>query len=283
MIKCQHHLFPFLFLLVIIGCASESVTNKRSKADIFYAHGTSCLTKKNYTEALSLLLKAEKLRPQDSKIHNNLGMAYFFKKKPSRAEFHLKRSIELEPKNSDAKNNLASMYTRIGRNQEAKKLYKQISKDLVYHHQYRVLYGLALIAIEENDMVSAIDYLNQSIDEKNDYCPAQFKLGEVSERQRNFTEAYKLYKKASLGTCVNQPAPHYQQAIALIKLRRYDEARSKLQEVIEMFSSSHYSQLALNKLNSIKNQGRLELTRGAILRNYEKRKHEIKPFNSMSF
>lgn len=274
---------PILILLVLFGCGSQKTEHKRSKADIYYTHGTSNLMKKNYTEALNLLLKAEAERPTDTKIHNNLGMAYFFKKRSSRAVFHLKRAIELDSKNSDAKNNLASVFLQMGRYQEAKELYTEVSRDLVYHHQYRVYYNLALISLKEGKPMEAISHLEQSVSEKDDYCPAQFKLGELAERQRNYNAALLRFKKASLGTCVSLPAPHYHQALNLIRLKRYRDAQAKLEIIIEKFATSRYSLLATEKLREIKNLGNFEITKESVLRDYENRKKQIKSYNSTSF
>ena len=88
----------FLILTLLVSCSSgEKNVNKSVKekqADLNYSHGTSHLIKKNYTLALDHLITANQMRKNDTKILNNLGMAYFFKKDMGNALKYLKESIE---------------------------------------------------------------------------------------------------------------------------------------------------------------------------------------------
>ncbi|MCY4524401.1 MAG: hypothetical protein OXB84_06655, partial [Halobacteriovoraceae bacterium] len=87
-----------IILLVLTGCGSVATKKKslsEQKADLFYSHGTQKLVAKEYTEALDYLIKANAISPWDSRINNNLGMAYFFKKKNNKAMTHLKKALEI--------------------------------------------------------------------------------------------------------------------------------------------------------------------------------------------
>ena len=96
--------------LLALACSSHSRPSKEEKkAQIYYSQGTRNLVKKNYTNALKYLLLAYELSPEDSHIHNNLGMAYHFKGKPKKAIKHLERAVELDQNNTDARNNLAGL------------------------------------------------------------------------------------------------------------------------------------------------------------------------------
>jgi outer membrane protein assembly factor BamD (BamD/ComL family) len=60
-----------------------------------------------------------------------------------------------------------------------------------------------------------------------------------------------------MGVCVDSPAPHYYQALSLIELRRYDDARMKLDEIDTRFKKSEYAQKARQKaieLTTIENK-----------------------------
>ena len=137
---------------------------------------------KEYTLALDQLLKAAEFSPNDSKVHNNLGMAYFFKEKPQEAIHHLKKSIKLNSKNTDALNNLASIYKTQKKIKLAQQLYEKALKDLLYTSQFRVHYNLALIRLEKGQTVKAVEHLKKSVELNNNYCPAYFKLGQIAPR-----------------------------------------------------------------------------------------------------
>ena len=197
--------YMLIFLsLLVASCASENPgkTPSEKKADLYYSHGTTLLISKDYTEALDYLLKAVSFRKDDSKIHNNLGMAYFFKGETSLALKHLKKSLQLDQENSDARNNLASVYFKIGDIQKSKDQYNYILKNLVYKHQYRTYYNLALINIKEGNRALAIKNLTLSIRENDSYCIAHYKLGLLRKEDYQFQMALKHFKSATMGQCL---------------------------------------------------------------------------------
>jgi Tfp pilus assembly protein PilF len=250
----QKMLVFFICLYLATGCASQDKKNTiKKKADLHYSHGTNALMNKEYTKALQHLGKALELRNNDSKIHNNIGMTYYFKKKFTLAAKHLKKAIDLDKKNSDAKTNLGSLYLHKGQLEEAKKIYNQVLKDLVYEHQYRTYYNLALIGLKKKNYNESLELLELSIKEKEDYCPAHYQKGSIFKLKRSYHKAYKSYQQASKGVCYNNPAPIYQQAKMLILLKKHPLAKLKLRDIMTRFNNTNYAELAavqLKKLNA---------------------------------
>ena len=246
-----------MFVLVTSLCFSCSSFNSKSKSarlkktDLYYGQGTEMLVKKEYSKALEYLTQAQKLNPKDSEIQNNLGMAYYFKKRPEKAKEHLVRAIELNPKNSNARNNYASILFRESNFQEAKAQYQKVRNDLIYSHQYRTYYNLALIAEQENNETELIKLLNESIAEREDFCPAHFKLGEINFLKDNLSSAIKHFKNASKGTCYKYPEPLFYQAIIWRRLASPEKAIGKLSEILTNFKKSDYVKKAKSQLNQI--------------------------------
>jgi Tfp pilus assembly protein PilF len=229
---------------VASSCASKSDADKtpeEKRADLYYGHGTENLLEKDYTSALEYLLKAQELMPNDSRVHNNLGMAYFFKSQPDKALSHLQRAVKLDEKNSEARNNLAALYFHTHRYPEAREQYSAVLSDLIYKHQYRTHYNIALIDLKQGNMQEAIHSLDLSLKDNPDYCPASFQLGGIAFSRYEYAKAIEFYKKSSTGPCYNNPAPHYQEAMALLKLNRGSEAAVKFREIMEKFPTSPYS------------------------------------------
>jgi type IV pilus assembly protein PilF len=247
-----------LAMLLLTSCASRKDDLDIKQAGLYFGAGTQSLMDRQYTEALKNLLQANKLDPENSDILNNLGMAYYFKGEKELAVRTLNAALKINPDNSDAKVNLASMYFKEGRFADAEKIYKQVLKDLTYDKQARTLYNLGLIELQSNkDNVAAENYFKRSIKEDDNYCPAYNHLGLVQFSRRQFNSALKNFKEASMGTCVDSPGPHYYQALSLIELRRYDEARLKLDELSTRFKKSDYARKALQKaieLTTIENK-----------------------------
>jgi type IV pilus assembly protein PilF len=244
-------LFAALFL---VSCASNDLAEKsteQKKAELYYGQGTSDLVKKNYSQALINLLKAKDFEPGDSQIRNNLGMAYYFREQPVLAEKELLKAIDLDSKNSDARINLGSIYLEKNRLKEARVQYEKVLEDLTYTSQFRNYYNLAALALKEGDRGSAFEFLFKSIKEKEDYCQAHFKLGELYFEEYKFKQALQSFQESAKGTCVVEPAPHYQQALALMNLNRFEESRGKLKEIMEKFSKTRFNTLAGIQLKKI--------------------------------
>ena len=244
-----------LLVLIMVGCTSTGIKKKspdEQKAELFYNQGTQKLISREYSEALDYLIKAHTIRPNDSKINNNLGMAYFFKNKNNKALHYLHEALDLNEKNSEARTNLASLYYRFGKYNKATQEYLKVLEDLVYKHQYRVYYGLALISLKQKRPLEARKHLQKAIGEKEDYCAAHFKLGELAKKAYHYSEAYKRFQLASQGTCYQEPRPHYEQALTLMRMRDFRKANIKLKEIIEMFPETNYSNMAQKEMIKLK-------------------------------
>ena len=244
----------FLFF-GLVSCASQNSTDEltvaQKKAQLYYDHGTALLIDKKYTEALDYLIQASQLNPDRSDIQNNLGMAYYFKKSYKNAEKHLKKALDLNPKNEDARNNLASLLFNQHRYREAQQEYLKVTKNLVYNKQYRIYYNLALLAQKFGQPDMAINYLKKSLQEKNDYCVANLKLGQLEQNNLNYQQALKHYKKARMGTCYKYAAPHYYLGSLYLQLGNIIAAQEAFHTLIDKFSDSYYAKMAKLRLKEL--------------------------------
>lgn len=243
-------------VLLISSCSSSKLkepTTEEKKADAYYGQGTTELINKNYAQALTYLVQARELNPKDTRIRNNLGMAYYFRNQPELAEKELKSSISLDAKNTDARLNLGALYMEKNRIQEAREQFEAVQADLTFKSHYRNYYNLAILSLKEGDRHGAFDYLAKSIKEKYDYCPSYFKQGELYAEEFRYKEALEAFKEATKGTCVSDPAPHYQQALALLNLNRPLEAKRKFQEIYEKFPTTRFGAMASAQIKKISN------------------------------
>lgn len=239
--------------LIFVGCSSsqrEKEVNEK-KAKLHYSHGTEALVGKDYTTALDHLIKSNNLSPGNTKTLNNLGMAFYFKKEMNKALKMLLLSLKVDPKNSDARTNLASLYFELNQLNKAEEQYQLVTKDLVYKHQYRVHHNLALVELKRGNYDKALKQLKKSIEIKEDYCPSNYKLGNLASRRYDYTSALKYYRDATKGSCYNLAEPHIKQAETLIQLKKYTEARLKLADIKNQFKGTRFDTLAKVKLNDL--------------------------------
>jgi len=76
-----------------------------------------------------LWLAAERTSPTSPQNHNNLGDLYGRRGNLQLAEWHFKKAIELNPHYADAMHNLGNTYVRLGKLEEAIKMYEAALKN----------------------------------------------------------------------------------------------------------------------------------------------------------
>jgi type IV pilus assembly protein PilF len=248
----QVHILFLSTMIFLFSCSSTQENKKTSKqADIHYSYGTEELFNKNYTKAISHLLKAIKLDPNNPEVHNNLAMAYYFKEEKEMALKHIKRALELDPKNTDSLVNLASLQFEFGDFIQAEKNYKKALKDLTFEKHARTYYNLSLIEIKRRNFIEAKKYLNKSVQQSEDYCPSWLQLGKIELQAGNSKAAAKHFHQARMGTCTNTPAPLYWHAVALAESGDFLNARMKFDELQTKFADSEFYALASQKLTEL--------------------------------
>ncbi len=257
-IHTTRNVFIFAMLLSLFAsCATtapgelkQKSTTER-KAELYYDYGTNALVAKDYTKALTNLKKAVSIIDDDSRFHNNLGMAYYFKGDTQNAIKHLNESISLDEKNSDAKNNLASIYFEKKEDAKAEKLYREVLTDLEYPKQFRVYYNLGLLAQKNRKENQAMALFKKAIEINKTYCPAQFQLGILSYKNHNYHQASTYFQNAYMGSCSENPNPYYREALSLFNLGEDAKALLKFKEVINKFPTSKEAILANRKIKSL--------------------------------
>lgn len=248
-----------LLMVMAVSCASKKDTESMPKeAALHFGAGTQSLMNKHYTDALTSLLEANKIYPNSSEIQNNLGMAYYFKGERDLAIKTLEHAIKLNEDNSDARVNLASIYLKENDVDRAEKIYLQVLKNLTYDKQARTYYNLGLIQFDKRkNMTDAENYFVKSVNEDENFCPSWHYLGLIKYKKGKYIDALKNFRESTMGTCQPNPVTYYYQALTLVELRRYDEARMKLDEVDNRFPKSVYSGKArakMQELNQIERQ-----------------------------
>jgi len=238
-----------LILTLMVSACSSSKAKSKHQSELYFGAGTQSLMSQDITDALTNLLKANELDPNNSGILTNLGMAYYFKGERDLAVKTLKKAIEIDEDNSDAKINLASIYFKDGDFNNSEKIYKSVLKDLTYDKQARTLYNLGIIELQRQKLTAATNYFKASIKEGSNYCPAYFQLGLIQYDQKQYNLALKNFREASMGTCYeSSSAALYHQALTLTSMKRFNEARAKFDEIDARFKTTVYAIKARNKL-----------------------------------
>lgn len=249
--KVKSALFLFA-LLFLCSCSSKQKSLEERRAALYFGAGTQSLIDQKYTDALNSLLKANEYDPKNPEILNNLAMAYYFKGQTDLAINTIQETLKIAPNNSDAKTNLASIIYRQGEVDKAIALYKDVLKDLTYDKQARTYFNLAAIEINHfKNKRKGEEYLNLAIKEDENFCAAYTVIGKMYFERGNYRTALNNFRSAGMGTCFNDPIPHYLTALTLIKLNRFEDARIKLSEIDNRFTQTVYGIKARSLMQEI--------------------------------
>ncbi len=240
-----------LLIVLFVGCASGERSPRMKKADLLFGKGTNALMKGDFTSALRFLTKASKIDPERSDIHNNLGMAYYFKRSKRNAFKHIKHAIKLDSKNTEAKSNLASIYLEAGKHNKAKKLYKATLADLTYDKHFQTYYNLGVISLKQKNTSQAIKYFNQSVTENEYSCNALYQLGILSLKREDYTQAISSFNQGTNGPCYTSEPNQYYLGLSYQKSGDTTLASKTFSRFIKKFPNSKYSPLAKKRLVSM--------------------------------
>lgn len=285
----RNSILSVFFCFILLSCASseKELTKNQKQADIYYNHGTVNLVNKNYTDSLKYLRKAYNLSPAESRISNNLGMAYYFKGKTEKGIKFIKQALKLDSKNSDARNNLASIYFNQKKYDLAEKQYQIILEDLVYQNQYRTYNNLGLLYQRKGMNSTAMEHFKLAVQENPNFCPAYYHMGMIEYQRKDFNKAKLHFKDGIKGDCFNNAAPHYQLALTLIQKKDYAGAIHKLRTINEKFGKTHYSALATAKLQDIsklgKNVPQEKLSKNELKYKMELIKDQLEEYDTPTF
>lgn len=249
--RIHKHFILIALAIVVSACSSKAEKTRKHQSELYFGAGTQSLMSQDYTDALTNLIKSDQLDPENPNIMTNLAMAYYFKGERDLAVETLKKVIVLDDKNSDAKINLATIYFKDGDINNAEKIYKTVLRDLTYDKQARTFYNLGTIELKRQNTASAENYFKRSIKEESNYCPSYLQLGIIQYGRKQYNQAYKNFKEATMGTCYESPAAHYYQGLTLTHLKRFNDARMKFDEIDAKFKSSEYATKARMKMSEL--------------------------------
>ena len=177
------------------------------------------------SESLVASQKSVQINPQDAEAHNNIGNTLKELGRLDEAEVCYKHAIALKPNSAMAHSNLGSVLHDLGRLEEAKASCKQaiaIKPDYARGHS-----NLANTLKELGRLNEAEAAYRQSIELQPDYAISHNNLGVTLQELGRFEDAIASHKKAISLT------PDYSEAyndlgIALLNIGRHQEALREL-------------------------------------------------------
>lgn len=221
-------------VLLLGGCATDpSPRAAAGLADTHYDVGVAYLDKGNIRAAIPEFAKAVELKPSDATYRFALGYALMFDRRLDDAIRELEQAAKLDPRFSEAKNNLGSAYMLKGDLEKAKATFQEVLKDPFYPTPEFAYFNLARIHEQQGKVPEAIAEYKRALDIRPDYVDAHHNLGTLYLQQGKLDLAIRAFREA---TRLEPQGAIYQRSlgIAYLQAGKREEARRALQRALEL-------------------------------------------------
>ena len=203
--------------------------------------GASQFENGNYPAALSDLLQGEKFDPENPAIQNNLGLVYFMRQRLDLSEKHLRKALSLNPKYSDARNNLARVLIEQNKFKEAEKEVRLVIDDLTYPSVDKAYINLGLAQFNLKNYTESKASFLHAINVVRDSCIANAYYGRSFFELKDYSNAATSLDTA-IGFCQRAlfDEPHYYSALTYYRLGNKEKAIARFSEIVTLYPEGKY-------------------------------------------
>ncbi len=178
-----------LSLLTMACVTVQSGPTQNEKASkINVQLGIGYYNQNNLEMANEKLVKALAQDPDSSQAHYAYAVLQNRFLDKEKTEFHFRRAIELDSKNSEALTNFGAFLCNEGRIKEAEKFFLKAVKNPVYKTP-EIAYtnaAVCLLKLDPPERETATIYLQRALAIRNNYTPALINIAEISFDDGNY-------------------------------------------------------------------------------------------------
>jgi type IV pilus assembly protein PilF len=237
----------FLFLGLLLGCATTQPVDGKKKADAKHQLGNSLLYEKNYQGAVTELTEAAELDPENANIQNSLGLAYQGLRLPERAIPHYQKAIQLKPDAPEFENNLGTAYAAAKQWDMAIQCFQRAADNYLYRTRHIAYDNLGSAYHNKGDYRRAIENFKKSVEYSKDYAPAYINMGISCEALKEWDNAIAAYKKAA-EIEPDSALPHLRMGDLYLRLNHQEAAVESLLIAIKNDPKGPYGKAARDLL-----------------------------------
>lgn len=243
-------LLPVLFL-GLAACATSARLQEQAASHTRI--GSAYLGTGQYTAALRELLEAEKLTPEDPKVHFLLGISYHGKGLSDMAIVEFQRSLALKPNNSEVHNYLGAIYLERGRWDDAIAHFKMALANILYDTPTASLYNLGRAYHEKRDYERALQCYEDALEKDPDsiLMPLIEKNIGITWLAKGETEAALRHFQKSLSLSPSLVESHYWLGVCYQRLERNADAAAAFQAAVRLAPESEFGRKARESLKNL--------------------------------
>ncbi len=246
-----------MLLLTLVACGGgkkppENLAQaQQDDPNYNYRLGVLQLNQGNVPSAILALQKCVAVSPNNAEAWNALGLAHFMGRQYKDATTAFGKALELNPSFTDVHNNLGNVFNEMAIYDKAKAEYNKVLEDLTYPKPEAAYFNLALIAYVEKDSPTALKYCRLAVSMNPGFSRVYNMMGRISEDQNDMPGAISNYR---VGLIVDPDGLelNFSLAVALYKVKKYDEARERFEKVLLIGPTSSQARQALAYMQTMK-------------------------------
>jgi superkiller protein 3 len=189
-----------IIALVVLPACVPQFTKKSAEmqkmVETHYDAGVTYLNDGKTPQALKELLEAQRMAPDNANVMHALAMAYQQKGLYDESRQHYLKAIALDPKLTEARNNLGTLYLIRSEFDQAIVEFETCLKDPEYLTPEKALYNLGVAYFNKKDLDKSIHYYDRSLQIMPDQINALHNVGFCYELKKDFAQAANYYKRA---------------------------------------------------------------------------------------
>lgn len=241
-------IIAFLFLCAT-GCATDQAETKK-RAQALQDMGNAMAVEGNLRGALGKLLEAVKLDPDNVDLNHQIAVVLRNLGQYDLSLKYFQRTLTLDPKLSDARNNLGTLYLLMEKWDPAIDCFQKAVADLLYKTPQYAYNNMGYAYYKKGDYARAIESYQQALRSSRSYTVAYANLGQAYDAKGDLDEAVAAYKQAVF-YAPKDAAAHLGLARVLLKQAKKKEAKEELNLTIWANPMSIQANEARNLLKKI--------------------------------
>lgn len=200
-----------LVLAVLAGCSSSPVrqADNLKSAEVNAELGLRYMLQGKNDLALEKLNRALEQDPKSATAHHYLAELYRRLDEHEEADLHYRRSVDLDPQDSSARNNYGAFLCGRRRYAQAEKQFLAVLKNPVYPGRAQTLENLGLCMREAGEQEKAEEYFRKALQADPRLPQALFVMAELSLARGNALSARAYLQRYA------EAAPHTPQSLWL--------------------------------------------------------------------
>ncbi|MBW1779181.1 MAG: tetratricopeptide repeat protein [Deltaproteobacteria bacterium] len=245
--------YVVLLLLFIFAaaCAGDQAATKK-KAEALQQLGSAMAAEGNLRGALAKLLEAVKLEPDNADLNHQVALVLRNLGEYDLSLKYFQRALSLNPKFSEAQNNLGTLYLLTGNWDKAIGCFQEAANDLLYKTPQYAYNNMGYAYFKKGNYDKAIESYKQALRSSRSYTIAYTNLAQAYEAKGELAEAVSAYKQAVF-YAPKDAAAHLGLGKVLLKLGRNKEAKEELNLAVWAEPTSLQANEAREVLKGIEN------------------------------